>query len=97
MPTISPFNIWVPDESTALKPLATSFVTMATSISNALQATDAGAARPFASAAARDAYFPFPVQGNRAFAQTWGGKRRTTCRTTQRLILEEKALQGGSQ
>ena len=72
MPTISPFNIWVPDSSTALKPLATSFVTMATSISNALQATDAGAARPFASAAARDAYFPFPVQGNRAFRTDLG-------------------------
>jgi hypothetical protein len=76
MPTTGPYNLWIPDNNTPLKPLANPFTQLATSVSNALVAIDGGVARPVTSVAARDALFPAPAQGNSVYRLDLGFAER---------------------
>jgi hypothetical protein len=74
MPVITPWNIFTPDQTTGLTPLADKFRQMAQSVSDALTSIAGGTSRKASSATARDTLYPplTVVQGDSVFRTDLG-------------------------
>lgn len=72
MATTTPDNIYYPAGGDSIVPLQTTFATQAASVQNALNAVRNGATPIVADAAARNAIFPSPVQGNAVYRSDLG-------------------------
>lgn len=61
-------NIWTPTGQTPMTPIQTPFATLAQSVADALDVTEAGIpTRPVASQTERNTLYPSPVQGNSVY------------------------------
>jgi hypothetical protein len=67
MPTIAPFDIWFPDDSSPVAPLENLFIQTANSYSSALLGVRDGVPLRVMDVADRDKKFPKPLQGTRCY------------------------------